>query len=116
MYTSNEWKQQNRKMLTRNQLDLESLGSWPKNVPGAGLRPMSGKNRRLVADGPVGFEKWPVEVEDLRRITDRFRGIYGISPNEWKQQIRKMSTCSQLDLESLESWPTMSKNFPGTGT
>ena len=25
-----------------------------------------------------------------------------------------MSTCNPLDLESLGSWPTMSKNFPGT--
>ena len=24
-----------------------------------------------------------------------------------------MSTCNRLDLESLESWPTMPKNFPG---
>ena len=25
-----------------------------------------------------------------------------------------MSTCNQLDLESLGSWPTMPKNFSGT--
>ena len=25
-----------------------------------------------------------------------------------------MSTCNQLDLESLESWPTMPKNFMAT--
>ena len=29
-------------------------------------------------------------------------------------QNRKMSTCNRLDLESLGSWPTMPKNFPGT--
>ena len=34
-----------------------------------------GKNRRLVADEPVVFEKWPVEVGDWRKFTDRFRGI-----------------------------------------
>ena len=34
--------------------------------------------------------------------------------NEWKQN-RKMSTCNRLDLESLGSWPTMSKNFLGIG-
>ena len=34
--------------------------------------------------------------------------------NEWKQN-RKMSTCNQLDLESLGSCPTMPKNFPSTG-
>ena len=37
---------------------------------------MSGKNRRLVTDEPVEFEKEPVEVGDFRRITDQFRGIY----------------------------------------
>ena len=33
--------------------------------------------------------------------------------NEW-QQNWKMSTCNRLDLESLGSWPTMPKNFPGS--
>ena len=35
------------------------------------LGPMSGENRLLVTDGPV-------EVGDLRRITDHFRGMYRI--------------------------------------
>ena len=40
---------------------------------------MSGKNRRLVADEPVEFEKQPVEVHrDLRKFTHHFRGIYRI--------------------------------------
>ena len=34
--------------------------------------------------------------------------------NERKQN-QKMSTRNRLDLESLGSWPTMPKNFPGTG-
>ena len=38
------------------------------------LEPMSGKNRQLVADEPVEFEKWPVDVQDFRRITDHFGG------------------------------------------
>ena len=33
--------------------------------------------------------------------------------NEWKQT-RKMSTCTRLDLESVGSFLTMLKNFPGT--
>ena len=33
--------------------------------------------------------------------------------NEWKKH-QNMPTCNRLDLESLESWPTMPKNFPGT--
>jgi hypothetical protein len=39
---------------------------------------MIGENRRLGTDEPVEFEKFAVEVGDFRRITDRFRGIYGI--------------------------------------
>ena len=38
------------------------------------LEPMSGKNRQLVVDEPVEFEKWPVDVQDFRRITDHFGG------------------------------------------
>ena len=39
---------------------------------------MIGENWQLGTDEPVEFEKEPVEVQDCRRITDRFRGIYGI--------------------------------------
>ena len=39
---------------------------------------MSGKNRRLVADEPVEFKKYPVRVEDFMRFIDHFRGIYRI--------------------------------------
>ena len=77
------------------------------------LRPMCEKNRRLVTDELVEFEKWPVEVGDFRRISDHFRGIYKIYLKRIKQN-RKMSTCNWLDLESPESSPTMPKNFPGT--
>jgi hypothetical protein len=37
---------------------------------------MSGKNRRLVTDELVKFEKSLAEVGDFRRITDHFKGIY----------------------------------------
>ena len=54
----------------------------PKNLPDHCFKPnMSGKNRRLVADKQVGFEKSPVEVGDFRRFTDRFRGVYRIYHN-----------------------------------
>ena len=49
-----------------------------------------------------------------QRITDHFRGIYRIYLRWIKKKNWKMSTCNQLDLESLGSWPTMPKNFPGT--
>ena len=38
--------------------------------------PMFGKKRRLVADEPVEFKKQPVEVQEFRKFTDHFRGIY----------------------------------------
>ena len=42
------------------------------------------KNRRLVVDELVEFEKQPVEVVDFRKLTDRFRGIYRIYlPGPW---------------------------------
>ena len=48
------------------------------SLPGLPARTsMSRKNRRLVADEPVEFEKQTVEARDFRRITNHFRGIYG---------------------------------------
>jgi hypothetical protein len=43
---------------------------------------MIGENRQLVTDEPVGFEKEPpVEVQDCRKFTHHFGGIYRIHPN-----------------------------------
>ena len=39
---------------------------------------MSGKNWQLVADEPDEFEIKLVEVQDFKRSTDHFRGIYRI--------------------------------------
>ena len=62
---------------------------------------MSGKNRQLLADEPVECDE-PVEVQDLRKFTYRFRGIYRrIYLNEWKHQNQKMSICNMSDLGSL---------------
>ena len=49
---------------------------------------MTGENRQLVTDEPVEFEKKPVEVQDCRKITDHFRGIYRIYPNLTKENWR----------------------------
>ena len=43
------------------------------------MESMIGKNRQSVTDELVEFEKYLVEVGDFRRITDHFRGIYGIN-------------------------------------
>ena len=73
---------------------------------------MIGENRQLGTDEPVEFEKEPVEVQDCRRITDRFRGIYGIYLKSI-QRNRRMSACNRLDLQTLGSQPiSMPKNLP----
>ena len=46
-----------------------------------GLDAMIGENRQVVTDEPVEFEKWPVEVQECRKITDHLSGTYGIYPN-----------------------------------
>ena len=74
--------------------------------------PLLGKNPWLVTDEPVEFQKLLVEDWDFRRITDHFRGICEVYFN-WIQTNRKMSTCNQLDLEPLGSWPTMPQKIPG---
>ena len=77
-----------------------------------GLHTMIGENRQLVTDEPVEFEKQLVEVQDCKRITDHFRGIYRKYPTFIKENWR-MSTCSRLDLQTLGSQPIiMSKNLP----
>ena len=98
----------NRKMWTCNRLDLESLGPWP-TIP-KNFHPMIGENRQLVTDGPVEFEKYPVDVQDYRKITDHFRGMYRIYPNSIKEN-RRMWTCNRSDLQTLRSQPIMPKNL-----
>ena len=38
------------------------------------------ENRQLVTDELVELEKYLTEVQDCRKITDQFRGIYRIYP------------------------------------
>ena len=87
--------------------DLNRL--CPKKTPRS-LAPrcssVIGENRQLVTDEPVEFANSPVEVQDCRKITDKFRGIYGIYPNLLKEN-RRMSTCNRLDLQTLGSQPVM---------
>jgi hypothetical protein len=76
------------------------------------LRPTIGENRQLVTDEPVEFEKSPVEVQDCRKITDHFRGIYRMYLNSIKEN-RRMSTCNRLHLQiPLGSQPIGPKNLP----
>jgi hypothetical protein len=41
---------------------------------------MIGESRQFVTDEPVEFENQPDEVQDFRRITDHFRGMYRVYP------------------------------------
>ena len=45
----------------------------------------NGKNQPLVGDEPVEFEIKPVEIEDFKKITHHFRGMYGIYPHVIKK-------------------------------
>ena len=71
---------------------------------------MIGENRHLVTNEPVEFEKFPVDVQNCRKITDHSRGIYRIYRNLIKEN-RKMSTCNRLDLQTLGSQLIMPKNL-----
>jgi hypothetical protein len=62
------------------------------------------ENRQLVTNEPV-------EVQDCGKMTNHFRGIYRIYPNVIKKN-RRMSTCNQMDLQTLGSQPIMPKIFP----
>ena len=67
-----------------------------KRIQKITTRTMIGENQQLVTNEPVEFEKEPVEVQDCRKITDHFRGIYRIYPNLMKEN-RRMWTCNRLD-------------------
>ena len=66
--------------------------------------PMIGENRQLVTNEPV-------EVQDCRKITDYFRGIYRISPKLMKET----GGCRHVtgwNCKHLGSRPVMPKNLP----
>ena len=60
-------------------------------------------------DEPVEFEKYPVEIQNVVKITDNVRIIHELYlmciKKNWK-----MSTCNWLNLEVLGSGPVMPKN------
>ena len=62
------------------------------------------ENRQLVTIKPV-------EVQDLGKITNHFRGIYRIYPN-LIQENRRMPTYNRLDLQTLGSQTVMPKKSP----
>ena len=69
------------------------------------------KQTQRWSNEPVEFEKKIVDVQDCRKITDHFKGIYRIHLNSIKEN-RRMSACNRLDLQTLGSHPVMPKNLP----
>ena len=69
---------------------------------------MNGENR-LVYNQPIEFEKQPVEVQDFRKITNHFRGIYRIYPN----LTERCQIVTGWTWKHFGSRPTMVKHLPG---
>ena len=54
----------------------------------------------------------PVEVQDFRRVTNHFRGMYGPYLNLIQKNWRMSSACNRLDLQTPGSQLIMPKNLP----
>lgn len=72
------------------------------------LSPKSITENRYIA---MNKQNRPVEFQDVRKITDRLRGICRIYPKSSKKKPEDVK-CHQLDLGWLGSWPTMPKTLP----
>jgi hypothetical protein len=64
---------------------------WASNHDARETEQMIGENRQLVTDEPVEFEKQLVEVQDSRKITNHFRGIFRIYPNLIKGKLEDVN-------------------------
>lgn len=75
---------------------------------------MNKENRSLLVatNEPAGFEEYPVQIQDFRKISNQFRVIYRIFFDLIKWFI-KTSTCNRLISETLGSRPIMFQNLPG---
>ena len=61
--------------------------------------------------GPDQWSLRPVKFKTSRELPIIFRGIYRINPNSIKEK-RRMSTCDQLELQTLGSQLIMPKTLP----
>ena len=62
--------------------------------------------------GPVEFEKWPVQVQDIRQIANLLRRVYRIYHKIKENQ--KISTCNRLHFETPGSRSIKPNLSPGT--
>ena len=97
-------------MLVRFPMLSNFYGLGLHNKSRVALASMIGENQQLVPNEPVEFEEWQVEIQDCRKITDHFRGIYRMYFNLIKEN-RRMSICNRLDLQTLESQHVLPKNL-----
>ena len=58
---------------------------------------LNGKNRTLITDEPVEFEKYLVQEQDFRKLTNHLGGIYGIYL-KWMKKTQKITKYNWLDL------------------
>lgn len=92
------------------------------------MKQLNAEKRSLVTHELDEFEKYPVVVQDFRRITDCFRGIYGVYLIFMKQNETITVAWNRLDLEALprtmpkylpqnlpRQWMKRTKLFPETG-
>ena len=56
-----------------------------------------------------------LEFKTSRKITDHYRGVYGVHLKIIKKNW-KITTCDRLDLATLGIWPIVPKNLPDTRT
>ena len=69
------------------------------------------ENQLLFTNEPIEFEKQPVDAQDFRKFTHHFRDIRGIHLKLIKKT-RKIRSCNQLDLETLEFSPIKGLRHP----
>ena len=74
-----------------NSVDCQYLSMGQPNC--IWISTMNMEIRPLVIEGPLKFDKWPVEVQDFKKIVHHFIGIHRIYPNFIKKN-RKMTTCN----------------------
>ena len=104
-----KWFRSAQETRTLTGFPVHNWVSGPKMAPsepcyGQGVsnpcRSMKGDNRPLVTGEPVEFEEQPVEGQDFRKFTHRFRLIYGVYLKLVKKNIN-ITTCNRLDMETL---------------
>jgi hypothetical protein len=73
---------------------------------------MNGENQQIAIDEPVEFEKQSVKVEDFKKTTDHFSGIWEIYPSLIRKTKRSQHVNNRWDLKLVRFGPIMPKHLP----